>query len=174
MISRRFFLLTSGTLSISQGWKLDDRQLKDFPKLHECELYLEQSLTPPQCKIIGAYHTSNHRLAIEIGQWSTFLISSNNRLCHFYSCNVVENEAHFVLECPLYNSIRYKFQALFEKLVLGSLKSFFQLDHQVDISLYLTEATASATLPSSCTFSLIKHYNFLYSKVPISNSFHWA
>ena len=45
-----------------------------------------------------------------------------------------------VLECPLYTFIRYKFQALFEKLVLGSLKYFFQLDHQVDINLYLTEA----------------------------------
>ena len=26
----------------------------------------------------------------------------------FFSYNVVENEAHFVLECPLYNSIRDK------------------------------------------------------------------
>ena len=89
-----------------------------------------------------AYHTSNHRLAIEIGRWSTIPISRDNRLCHFCSYNVVENEAHFVLECPLYNSIRDKFQSLFENVVLGSLKSFFQLDHQVDISLYLTEATA--------------------------------
>ena len=27
-------------------------------------------------------------------------------------------------------------------VVIGSLESFFQLNHQVDISLYLTEATA--------------------------------
>ena len=47
-----------------------------------------------------------------------------------------------MLECPLYNSIRDKFQSLFENVVLGSLKSFFQLDHQHDISLYVIEATA--------------------------------
>ena len=39
--------------------------------------------------------------------------------------NVVENEAHFVLECALHNPIRGKFQRLFEKAVLGSLKSSF-------------------------------------------------
>ena len=48
-----------------------------------------------------------------------------------------------MLECPLYNSIRdTRFQSLFEKVVLGSLESFFQLDQQVDISFYLTKATA--------------------------------
>ena len=39
-------------------------------------------------------------------------------------------------------SIRDKFPSLFENVVLGSLKSFFQLDNQVDINLYLIEATA--------------------------------
>ena len=46
-----------------------------------------------------------------------------------------------MLECPLYNPIRDKFPSIFKNVVLGSLKSFFH-DHQVDISLYLTEATA--------------------------------
>jgi len=123
------------------GKKLDYLHLKDFLK-YECELYLKQPLTPPQRKIIAAYRTSNHRLAIETGRWSTIPISRDKRLCNFCSYNVVENEAHFVLECPLYSSIRDKFQSLFENIVLGSIKSFFQLDHQVDISLYLTEATA--------------------------------
>ena len=58
------------------------------------------------------------------------------------SNNVVENEAHFVLECPLDNSITDRFPTLFQNVVLSSLKSLFQLDHQVDISLYLTEAKA--------------------------------
>jgi len=49
-----------------------------------------------------------------------------------------------VLERPLYYFIRDKFQSIFEKVtvVLGSLDSFFQLDQQVDVSLYLKEATA--------------------------------
>ena len=55
---------------------------------------------------------------------------------------MVETKAHFVLECPLYHSIRRKFQSLFEKLVTGSLKYLFQVDHQLDISLYLTKVAA--------------------------------
>jgi hypothetical protein len=47
-----------------------------------------------------------------------------------------------MLECPLHNFIRDKFALLFENVVLGSLESFFQLDQQFDISLYLTEAAA--------------------------------
>jgi hypothetical protein len=56
--------------------------------------------------------------------------------------NVIENKAHFVLKCALHNSIIYKFRLLFENEVLGGLKYSFELDHQVDISLYLTEVTA--------------------------------
>ena len=58
-----------------------------------------------------------------------------------YATDVVENEAHFLLECPLYNSIRDKFPSLSKKIIPGSLKSFFELDQQVNIRLYLTEAT---------------------------------
>ena len=42
-------------------------------------------------------------------------------ICHFYSYNVIENEAHFVLECPLYNFSRIEFRSLFENVVLRSL-----------------------------------------------------
>ena len=54
----------------------------------------------------------------------------------------LKNEAHFVLESHLYNPFRNNFLALFENVVLGGLKLLFQLNHQVDISLYLTEATS--------------------------------
>ena len=73
-------------------------------------------------------------------------MSRDNKLCHFCSYNIVENEANFVLKYPLYNFIRDKFQSLLKKVVLESLKSFIPLDHQVEISLYLTEATHYATL----------------------------
>lgn len=63
-------------------------------------------------------------------------------LCHFCSYIAVETKARFVLECPRYNFIRDKFQLLFKNVVLKSLTSFMQLDHQADISLYLTEANA--------------------------------
>ena len=71
------------------GKKLNYLHLKDFLK-YECELYLKQPLAPPQCKIIVAYHTSNHELAIEIGRWIIIPISRDTRLCNFCSYNGIE------------------------------------------------------------------------------------
>ena len=42
----------------------------------------------------------------------------------------------------MYNPIKDKFKSLFKKVIIGSLKSLFQEDQQVDINVYLTEATA--------------------------------
>ena len=51
----------------------------------------------------------------------------------FYD-KVVENEAHFVLKCLLYNSLsNITFSYPIQNVIWGSLKSFFQVDHQVDI-----------------------------------------
>ena len=41
----------------------------------------------------------------------------------------------------MYKRTKHKFPSLFEKVVLGSLKSLFELGHQVDISMYLMETT---------------------------------
>jgi hypothetical protein len=62
------------------------------------------------------------------------------------SIDAVENEVRFVLEFFLYNPIRDKVSSVFENIVRGWFESFFQLDHQVDISCDLTEVTESATL----------------------------
>ena len=60
-------------------------------------------------------------------------------LCSDYANSAqVENEAHIVAH---YNFIRY-LPSLLQYVVLSSLKSFVQLDHQVDISLHLMEVTA--------------------------------
>ena len=104
---------------------------------------------------------------LEIGWWTMTPICKDTRLCHFCSYNAVENEASFVLECPLYNPNRKKSPSLFENIVLGSLESFFQLDQQVNISLCLTEATTlrhSTKLiglkSSWYTFNLIRLFSF--------------
>ena len=58
--------------------------------------------------------------------------------------------------------MRDRFPLLFENAILLSLEPCFQLDHQVDIGLYLTEATAlhnsnawAGLKPSRSTFSPI-------------------
>ena len=60
-----------------------------------------------------------------------------------------------MLECPLYNSTRDKFLSLFEIIVFWSFESFFQLDHQVDISLYLIEATTLHHFGESTSLTLL-------------------
>ena len=97
-----------------------------------------QPLTPPQHKIIVAYRPSSHRLTMSRLSHSLQM----KTLGHFCSHNVVDCEAHFVLECPLYNSINHKIPSLFQNVVLGSLKSSSQLDHQVDFCVYHFQATA--------------------------------
>ena len=63
---------------------------------------LKQSLTPPQCKMIVAHHTSNHKLATEIERSSTIPIPRDDRLCHLISSyNGVKNEAQCVGMCPI-------------------------------------------------------------------------
>ena len=48
---------------------------------------------------------SSHRLEIESGRWTKPLITPReNRLCK--QCNNLEDEFHFLFECPLYNDIR--------------------------------------------------------------------
>ena len=39
------------------------------------------------------------------------------------------------MEQPLHNSTRDKFPFRFQDAILDSLKSFFQLDHQVDVNI---------------------------------------
>jgi hypothetical protein len=55
-------------------------------------------------------------LPIQIRCWSTICTYRDIRLWCFCSYNVVENEAHFVLECPLYSFIKYKLLMWFNLL----------------------------------------------------------
>ena len=137
LTSRRLLLLKRGALFIPLGRNQITLHFEEFLK-YECELYLKEPLTPSQHKIIVACCTLNHRLTTETGQCTIIPISRDTILCHFCSYNGIENEAHFVLECPLYNRIRNKFPSLFENAVPRSLKSSFQLDQQVNISLALS------------------------------------
>ena len=127
------------------------------------ETTIDSTTTQDHCYLLHL----KHRLTIETRRWTIIPISRDTRLCRFCSFNVVENEAHFVLECPLYNPIRDQFPSLFENIVPGSLKFFFQLDQQVDVSLYLAEATALhhskksiGSKPFKCTFNPISLFEF--------------
>ena len=50
---------------------------------------------------------SSHRLAIEAGRWTRPRTPVSERSCN--TCNCLEDEYHFVIECSLYNSLRRKY-----------------------------------------------------------------
>ena len=92
---------------------------------------------------LARIHSSIIIIVIEIGWWLTIPIFIHNILCHFRSSCAIENEAHVVLKCALYDHVAVtKFPSLFENVVLGSLESFFQTDHLDAINIYLTKAKA--------------------------------
>ena len=53
------------------------------------------------------FRLSSHDLAIESGRYDD--TPRSDRLCKFCNLNVVENEYHFLLVCPLYIDIRKKY-----------------------------------------------------------------
>ena len=50
---------------------------------------------------------SNHKLMIGIGRYNQ--TTKDNRHCPFSGCNVIEDEVHFLFQCPTYSMIRNKF-----------------------------------------------------------------
>ena len=63
-------------------------------------------------KIISKFLCSNHRLRIETGRHIGTL--RENRICKLCEMNRVEDEKHFLLECPTYDTIRRDSPIVFE------------------------------------------------------------
>jgi hypothetical protein len=57
---------------------------------------------------------SAHSLAIETGRYCKPTIPANERFCKAFK-DKVEDEHHFLIECPIYNSVRDKFFTLFNR-----------------------------------------------------------
>ena len=49
---------------------------------------------------------SSHSLRVETGRWTRPVTPRSDRKCT--TCNVIEDECHFLLECRRYNHIRKK------------------------------------------------------------------
>ena len=151
------------------GKKLHYFHRKDF-LICEWQSHIEGIIDPPSMQNHYDLQTSNHKLAIEIGWLSQYL-----EVIDYATHNVVQIEAHFIMEQPLHNSTRDKFPFIFKDAILDSLKSFFQLDHQVDVNISHIKATPSITLEFSnlfdtvsMLFKLCKPYDFLDMEATIS------
>ena len=78
------------------------RNVSDF----SFKLYLECVTVKKFLIAVSRLRTSSHRLEIESGPRPTKTPIAE-RLC--FLCNNLEDECHFVLECPAYNDLRSKY-----------------------------------------------------------------
>lgn len=71
----------------------------------EYKAYLDIIKIPKFRKALTRLRLSSHRLEIETGRWSKpHRTPINERKCPF--CNKLEDEFHFVIECPVYADLR--------------------------------------------------------------------
>ena len=55
-----------------------------------------------------------HKLAVETGRWSSQRVARSQRICACCDMGVVEDEMHFMLECPWYKAERESLYAAFD------------------------------------------------------------
>jgi hypothetical protein len=66
--------------------------------------YLEEIKSKANRRMLARIRTGSHILIIETGRWAGEALSS--RVCPNYSSGAIENEYHFIFECPTYGEIR--------------------------------------------------------------------
>ena len=70
--------------------------------------YLDTILNKKFRTALTRLRVSSHRLEIEMGRWhKPHIIPRNERKCQL--CNTLEDEFHFILECPLYHDLRIQY-----------------------------------------------------------------
>ena len=87
-------------------------------------------------QIISKFLCSNHRLRIETGRHIDSL--REERLCKLCEMSKVEDESHFILECPTYDSIRTESPINFENH--SSVETLFHLEEPQILAEFLRKA----------------------------------
>jgi hypothetical protein len=70
---------------------------------------------------ISKIRTNSHELHSETGHWSIHKMPQDERVCHLCDTKKVEDEKHFLLDCPTYTHIRYHFQNICHNTNLPNL-----------------------------------------------------
>ena len=98
-----------------QNWhsRLENSSRANFYKniaVFQFQPYLENINVMKFSHAFSKLRVSSHRLAIETGRWVRPIpIPVGERKC--FTCQTLEDEYHFVLECPIYSQIRQQYIA---------------------------------------------------------------
>ena len=77
---------------------------RSFKTDHTSSSYLDLTRGTAGRRALVKLRISNHKLMIEIGRYNQ--TTKDNRHCPFCGCNVIEDEVHFLFQCPTYSMIR--------------------------------------------------------------------
>ena len=80
---------------------------RSFKTDHTSSSYLDLTRGTAGRRALVKLRISNHKLMIEIGRYNQ--TTKDNRHCPFCGYNVIEDEVHFLFQCPTYSMIRNKF-----------------------------------------------------------------
>ena len=104
-MKQEYILYWQNTLQHSQKLEF----YSSFKTDHTTSSYLELTRGTAGRRALATVklRISNHELMIEIGRYNQ--TTKDNRHCPFCGCNVIEDEVHFLFQCPTYSMIRNKF-----------------------------------------------------------------
>ena len=113
-------------------------------------------------KVFCKLRISAHNLRIETGRYektrdgngSVKLLERNKRICQLCNLNCIEDELHFLIECPIYNSER---QLFFQEVSLSN-KNFSSLN-SVNKFLWLMSNEDHLLLNNLCKFISVSFEN---------------
>ena len=80
---------------------------RNILEMYKVPFYIENIQDIRYRQAITKIRTCNHRLHSETGRWSRPPVPFGQRLC--LTCNVLEDEYHFVLICDKYTDLRSKY-----------------------------------------------------------------
>ena len=84
------------------------RVFKLFKQEFKPEPYLSQPHNLHHTLALVRFRISSHNLCIETGRYTRPYTPKENRICIYCKSNEVEDEMHFLLDCPLYIQERIK------------------------------------------------------------------
>ena len=80
---------------------------KHFIYVRGLQPYLCKPISPSMRILISKIRLSSHKLCIETGRYTGVI--REDRICHKCNLGVIEDEYHFILQCPFYTNIRHQY-----------------------------------------------------------------
>ena len=96
----------------------------------ESYLTLNLSRSHKTTLTLSKFRIGNHKLRIETGRHTKPKIPPQQRICK--TCNIMEDEIHFLVDCKLYSDIRNKYK-------LTKQTDIDSVDHFKNVMMYVHE-----------------------------------